>query len=380
MKKSNFIWVILLAAAVSALAGCDKATAASANGNGAAARVPEVEVVQVKLEERLWTQTYPARVEGSRKVQVRPRVSGIIVKRSYAEGALVKEGDELFLIDPVPYRLAADKARADLARADAQLAQAERDWKRVEKLFASGSVSEKQRDDALSARDIAKANRGIAQSALEQAELNLGYTSVTSPVSGVTSMEVFNEGSLVSSADILTTVTQQDPIHVKFSLPEGDPAYQQLFANGFRHKEGSKALTLFTRSGDKYGRSGQVNFLETGVDPATASVRLRAEFDNPDAQLLDGQFARVAFEDLKLTLSALIPEAAVIMSPHGPLVYVVGENGTVQVRPVRLGPVLEEGQLVTGGLADGDRVIITSLIRLKPGAPVSARVKGEATH
>jgi len=377
MKKSIISRVALLLAGVVAFSGCKNDGAEASAMAAHQQQIPEVEVVSISLQALPWTQTYPSRVEGARQVEVRPRVSGIIVKRSYVEGSLVAEGDALFQIDPVPYKLAVQKAAAELAHASALEKQAERDMKRVTKLYESNAVSEKQRDDAISTYDLAKASRLSSDVALKQAELDLSYTSVTSPISGVTSKEVFNEGSLVSSADILTTVIQLDPVFVLFSLPEGDPAFQQLFANGSRHKEGSTALTLFTRNSLEYGSLGQVNFQETGVNPQTGSVRMRAKFANAEGVLLPGQFARVAFKDLKLNPSAVIPEAAILMTANGAIVYTVDENNTVQPRPVVLGPVLDQGQLITSGLNDGDRVIITSLIRLKPGMPVKAKVHGE---
>lgn len=360
-----------MVAAILVIAGCSKAEKAAANhGNG---QVPEVEVVDIHLQNLPWVQTYPGRVEGVRRAEVRPRVGGIIVKRSYVEGSVVKEGDELFKIDPIPFEIQVDLATAEYNRAQAQEKQASQDLVRVSKLFETASVSEKQHDDAVAAYDLAKAASMAAKASLRQAKVNLGYTSVTAPVSGVTGMEEYTEGSLVSSADKLTVVTQLNPIYVQFSLPEGDPAYQQLFAKGFRQKEGSTAITLFTRNGAAYSHSGQVNFSETGVDPQTGSVRMRAAFPNPDGVLLPGQFARVAFKDLKLKPCAVIPEAAVLMTQMGALVYVVDEKGQVAARPVELGPVLKEGQLVTAGLNDGDRVIFTSLIRLRPGMPVVAK-------
>jgi len=358
-----------------ALAACGKETK---QASGVQQRRPEVEVVEIHLQNLPWKETYPARVEGVRSAEIRSRVGGIIVKRSYVEGSFVKEGDELFKIDPVPFEIALEKAQADHASALAREKQAGADFARIDKLFASGSVSDKQHDDAVAAYDLAKAATMAAHAALRQAEVNLGYTSVSAPFSGVTGKETMTEGNLVSSADILTVVTQLDPIYVLFSLPEGDPAFRQLFAKGSRHKEGSTAMTLFTRSGSAYGRPGQVNFAETGVDPQTGSVRMRAEFPNDSGELLPGQVVRLAFADLKLEPCAVIPADAVIMSPMGAIVYTVDAENKVAPRPVQLGPVLKEGQLVTGGLAEGDRVIITSLIRLKPGNPVVPRSAGRA--
>jgi membrane fusion protein (multidrug efflux system) len=374
MKQAILHKILPIMAGALFLSACGKEAAQSAQS--APSRAMEVEVIPVKLESLAWKETYPARVEGMRRAEVRPRVSGIIVKRLYEEGSFVEEGAVLFQIDPVPYELAVEKAKAELARAAAQARQTARDRDRVTRLFETGAVSEKQRDDAISAFELAEAGELSAQAALRQAELNLDYTKVTAPVSGVTGMEVLTEGSLVSSADKLTTVTQLDPIYVQFSLPEGDPAYQQLFARGSRQKEGSTALTLFTRNGSEYGRPGQVNFSETGVDPQTGSVRMRAQFENADSVLLPGQFARIAFKDLNLAPCAVIPEAAVLMTARAPIVYVVNGENKVEPRPVMLGPVVDGGQMIVAGLAEGDRVIITSLIRIRPGMTVVPRIKG----
>ena len=367
MNRNRIAGVIAIPCIALLLAACGKGGKAAAGPNMGP---PEVEVVQVHLQQIAWKQTYPARIEGVRSAEIRPRVGGIIVRRAYREGSVVKEGDTLFQIDPAPYEIAVEKAQGDYDSALAREKQAVADLDRVNKLFATGSVSDKQHDDAVAAADLAKATSVSAHATLRQAQLNLDYSSVKAPFAGVTGMENLSEGSLVSSADKLTVVTQLDPIYVLFSLPEGDPAYQQLFANGSRHKEGSTATTLFTRSGLAYSRPGQVNFSETGVDPQTGTVRMRAEFANPDGELLPGQFVRISFTDLKLPPSAVIPEASVLMTPMGAMVYTVGADNKVAPRPVTLGPVLKEGQLVMSGLAEGDKVIITSLIRIRPGMPV----------
>jgi membrane fusion protein (multidrug efflux system) len=374
MKKTLVMGLAAASTGMLLLCGCGK------SADKAAARVApamEVEVVTIQRITPEWKQTYPARVDGMRHAEVRPRVSGILVKRLYTEGSFVKEGEVLFQIDPVPFEIAVEKAKADLLSAQAQANKAVRDFERVEKLFKTGAMSDKQHDDAISTNELAKAGVLSAQALLRQAELNLDYSSVKAPISGVTDKEEFTEGSLVSSADKLTAITQLDPVYVQFSLPEGDPAYQQLFAKGSRQKEGSTAMTLFTRNGEVYGSSGQVNFSESGVDPATGAVSMRAEFSNTEGKLMPGQFARIAFKGLNLMPCAIIPEDAVLMTAQAPIVYVVDGKNTVQPRPVALGPVVKEGQIIMGGLNDGDRVIITSLIRIRPGVPVVPKTKGQ---
>ena len=376
MKSKHFIpGILLLIAGVVMTSGC-KSKKASAELTRAMP-IPEVEVVQVSLQAMPWKHSYPARVESPRSVEIRPRVSGILISRSYVEGDRVEAGDELFRIDPIPYELAVDRAKADCERALAQERQAQREKDRVMRLFSTEAVSEKQRDDALSAFELAQAGRMAAEASLKQAELNLEYTRVTSPIRGVTTLETLNEGSLVSSSNILTTVTQLDPLHIRFSIPEGDPALDILKSNAVQE---NSALVLTLRNGQPYPLKGDLSFIDSGVDPKTGGVRVRADFANPDGVLLPGQFIRVSFENLLLPPMTVIPEQAVLMTAMGAMVYVVDENNTIQPRPVVLGPVLESGQLIKSGLNEGDRVIFTSLIRLRPGMQVKAIEKGAEAH
>lgn len=376
MKSKHFIpGILLLIAGVVMTSGC-KSKKASAELTRAMP-IPEVEVVQVSLQAMPWKHSYPARVESPRSVEIRPRVSGILISRSYVEGDHVEAGDELFRIDPIPYELAADRAKADCERALAQERQAQREKDRVMRLFSTEAVSEKQRDDALSAFELAQAGRMAAEASLKQAELNLEYTRVTSPIRGVTTLETLNEGSLVSSSNILTTVTQLDPLHIRFSIPEGDPALDILKSNAVQE---NSALVLTLRNGQPYPLKGDLSFIDSGVDPKTGGVRVRADFANPDGVLLPGQFIRVSFENLLLPPMTVIPEQAVLMTAMGAMVYVVDDNNTIQPRPVVLGPVLESGQLIKSGLNEGDRVIFTSLIRLRPGMQVKAIEKGAEAH
>jgi membrane fusion protein (multidrug efflux system) len=184
----------------------------------------------------------------------------------------------------------------------------------------------------------------------------------------VTSLEKLPEGSLVNAGDALTTVTQLDPMYVLFSLPEGDPAY-----NLFMSSQGSRNydLSLERRNNGHYQERGKINFTETRIDENTGTVRVRASFPNPQNLLLPGQFVRIGFENLHLPEAAIIPPKAVLATPQGNMVYVLGEGNTVTPRPVVLGPVINGDQLVMAGLQDGDRVISSSLIRIRPGMPVT---------
>ena len=377
--KSNIILgnisVISLLVASGLLGGCDSENMHKQQTGENAAKQPiqggpmTVGVVTVKTEALPWIQTYPGRAEGFQKVEIYPRVGGVIVDRPYTEGSEVKKGEVLFQIDPKPYEVTLRQANAQLQKANANFRSTQRDWARAKSLFETNALSERLRDVALSAYELAQADVEIANANVSASQLNLDYSSVESPVNGVTSSERLPVGSLVNTSNALTTVTQLDPIYVNFSLPEGDPAYEQVI----QHSENLNDITLSVTSRETVGDAikGSINFKETRVDPQNGTIRLRAVFPNPEKTLLPGQFVRVLFENLNLEKMAVIPESAVLATPKGNIVYVVDQENKVAARPVALGPVLDAGQLISKGLKEGDRVINSSLIRIRPGMPVT---------
>jgi len=372
-KGTAFIASLLLASLL--LGGCGREkgnhpqTGERAGGSQIQGGPLPVEVVTVKTEALPWTQTYPGRAEGYQRVEIYPRVGGIIIDRPYTEGTDVHQGDVLFQIDPKPYEVALRQANAQLQKTQANLRSAEREWNRARSLFETNALSERLRDNALSAYELAQADVEIAQANLSARQLDLDYTSVESPIDGVTSSERLPIGSLVNTGDALTTVTRLDPMYVNFSLPEGDPAYQQIVDK--RVNLANITLSLTSRETLGNAIKGHINFKESRVDAQNGTIRLRAEFANSDKVLLPGQFVRVNFENLFLDEVAIIPEAAVLATSRGNMVYVVDKENKVAVRPVALGPVLEAGQLINKGLVAGDRVINSALLRIRPGMPVN---------
>ncbi|WP_111642713.1 efflux RND transporter periplasmic adaptor subunit [Marinimicrobium alkaliphilum] len=308
---------------------------------------------------------YAGRVRGLREVDVRARVPGILQERRYREGDVVEQGQTLFQIEPESYELAVRSAEAERADARAANAQAEREWERVSGLYERDAVSRRERDQAEANREAGKARLARAQSALDDARRNLRYTRVEAPVSGIAGIEGFNEGNLVEPGMHLTTLTQQDRVHLHFALPETDAAIQR--AHGDR--EGARAAQLILSSGEDYPAQGQIDFTDSRIDPATGSVRMRAEFPNPEGDLVPGQFVRV-----RVTLAVyddifLIDPAAVSQGPEGPQVFVVADD-TAEARPVRLGPVVDGKQVVHEGLSGGDRLVVNGHVALGNGAPV----------
>lgn len=338
---------------------------------------PEVSVLTVKPEDVPLSFAYAGRASEARKVQIRARVEGTLVQRAYIEGARVRRGDLLFVIDPAPLRAAANAAVAQLAQARAAAQQAELDAQRAEEVFARQLISVRDRDVAISARDQARAALDRAAADADRAAISLGYTRVTAPVSGITSVEAMPEGSYVSPQpehSLLTTITQIDPMVVDFSVSEADNARLRTLMSSGRlvgpvRGEGTARLTL--GDGSVYPQPGNVEYLDVVLDPQTGTLLGRAEFPNPQAQLLPGQFVAVVLGGYTLKGAIAIPEKAVQQGPAGPFVYVVDAEGKAEIRPVTLGmPVRGVDRVVDAGLAAGDRVIIDNLMKVQPQAPV----------
>ena len=353
-----------IAAAILLVAGCGKDT--TSGQQPAAAPPPQVAVVEVVPQTVTLERIYPGRAQAADDVEVRARVQGILLKRHYTEGSRVKAGTLLFEIDPAPFEAKVAQAEAELARAQAQLRQAEREWVRTSALFQDNAVSARQRDEALSAYELAQANVATAEAVLRDARIQLGYTKVTAPIDGFTGLREVSEGNLVQPGTLLTTIRQLDPLHVLFSMPEADAVAQR------RHGAGAAQLpaTLLLPTGAAYDKPGKIDFTATAIDPRTSTVQARAVFANPKGLLLPGQFVRVAVGGLEVPDSIVVPPKAIAQGPQGPAVYVVDEQNVAQLRPVKLGPLVPQGQVIDEGLVGGERVIVEGLVRVRAGNPV----------
>ena len=297
-----------------------------------------------------------AQTEGARETEVRARVGGILVKRLYQEGETVKAGQALFQIDRSSYEIALSEARA---KSD----QASREMKRLKGLIESKAISQKEYDDAAS-------NNAIAQAALHQAELNLAWTTVTAPVAGTTGRAAKSEGNLVTvgSDSLLTSIYQLNPMWVRFSLGESDLA---KFPGGRVSAKDVTGVQLVMANGTIYDKPGKLNFLASNIDTTLGTQALRAEFTNPDNQLLPGQFVRIRLLTGERDGVFLVPQSAVVQSEQGALVMLAGEGDKVTPRPIQAGEWLGKDWVVLGGLKAGDKVIIDNLMKLRPGAPVA---------
>jgi len=333
---------------------------------------PEVTVVTLERSDVELPFEVPGRLQGSREVEVRARVKGILESWTYSEGEPVREGQLLFRIDPAQYLAAVDRAKAAVAESEARLARAERDAARLGPLAEREAVSRREYDDALSERDLAKAALESSRALLRSAELELGYTRVTAPVSGVSGRALKSQGSLVDDGEnsLLTTISRLDPIWALFTLSDRDLARleHELGQIGKRLEDLEAELVL--ANGAVYPERGRMNFAGSQIDPSTGSVELRAEFANASGTLLPGQFVRVRLRGVERRGALLVPQRAVQQGGGGRSVYVVDAGGKAELRPVELDQWSGDQWLVDSGLAEGERVVVDGALRVRPGSEV----------
>jgi len=317
--------------------------------------------------------TYTARTVGSREVEVRARVSGIVLKRRYEEGQPVKQGQPMFLIDPEPIRARLASAKADVAVAKARLDEAQRQRDRILPLFEKNAVSQSRRDEAVSGFEVAQANVAAAESHLKTAELDLEYTDVRAPITGLTSREVLSEGSLVStdqSSSLLTRIVQVDPLYIEFSVPEAEAAL--LRSAAANRQAPPPTVKLLLEDGNEFPDAAKLTFVDNAVDTNTGTVRVRAVLQNKDAKLIPGQFLRARVEGVSLGQVVSIPRKAIMSSPQGSMVWIVDAENKVQPRPVQMGRSMGNNVVITDGLAAGDRYVVEGVMKLRaPGTLVN---------
>lgn len=349
---------------VALLAGCERA-----ESQPAPPPPPSVTVAKAQQGEVTDWAEFTGRFEAVDRVELRPRVSGYIESVRFHEGAEVKKGDVLFVIDPRPYKAALDRAEGELARIRAQAVYADSESQRAERLLSSKAISQGEHDSRVSQHSQSQADVRSAQAAVDAAKLNLEFTRVVSPIDGRVSRAVVTEGNYVSAGgSVLTSVVSLDPIYVSF---DGD---EQSYLN-FRPKVGensaNSAVFVGLANEEGYPHTGQLNFLDNALNPATGTIRVRALLANPDRQFTPGLFARVRIPGSERYSTTLIPEAAIATDQDRRYVLVVDDTGTVEYRPVQLGGVHEGRRVVRDGLAPGEQVVVSGLQRARPGSKVT---------
>lgn len=387
-KKSS-IWPrsALLLLPLALLVACGKSDAPGGAGAGASAGgppampPPQVSVVTVQPKDTAITFEYTGQTAGSRETEVRARVPGILQRRLFEEGSTVKAGASLFQIDPANLQTQVASTDAAIAVAEARLNQTKRDMARLGPLIAEKAISQKEFDDSKSAVESAEASLKQARAQANEAKLNLGYTRVTAPISGVTGTAAKADGSLVNSADMLTTIVQVNPIYVNFSVSEGDMlklnkqmANGQVAVPGKKSNNGSVAfgVTVKLSDGSTFPRQGKMNFSSEKLNPTTGSFDARAEIANPDGALRPGQFVRVVLGGASRTQSITVPQRAILDGPMGKMVFKVTAENTLAPQPVEIDGWSNGEWIVTKGLKAGDRVMADGIIKAnKPGMTVT---------
>ncbi|MFL5067092.1 MAG: efflux RND transporter periplasmic adaptor subunit [Xanthobacteraceae bacterium] len=367
MMRGIFLSLLLFAA--QALVGCD--------GKPAASSVPPPPSVAVArpLQKVIneWDE-FTGRFTAVETVEVRARVSGFIDSIHFKEGQIVKQGDLLFVIDPRPYRIAVEQAKADVDRAKAKLDIAKLDVQRAAPLVRSQAVTEREFDTRRSTERDAAAQVASLEAALKQSELNLEWTEVRAPISGRISDKRVDTGNLISGATLLTVVVSIDPIHFVFDGSEADFLhYLRLAAAGTRPSSRDVQNPVSVRLADEteYRHQGRMNFVDNTVNPKTGTIRGRAVFDNKDGLLTPGFFGRLRLFGGQHE-ALLVPDNAVVSDQSRKIIFTVAEDGTVGTKLVELGPMVDGLRVIRSGLAPTDRIVIDGVQRARPGQKVTA--------
>lgn len=341
----------------------------------APAAPPEVAVVTVAPELVVLTTELPGRVSAFRTAEIRPQVSGVLMKRLYSEGAVVRSGQALYQIDPATYQAALDNAQATLARAEAQLPPLRLRAERVQSLQADRAVSQQDVDDAASALLQAEAEVKVWKAAVAAAQVNLSRCRITAPVSGRIGRSSATEGALVTAYQplALSTIQQIDSVYVDVTQSTGDVLQLRRRLDSGLLRQGSAEVSLVLEDGLAYSHRGLLRFREVTTDPTTGSVILRAAFPNPDAVLLPGMFVHALIEDGVSEQAILIPQQGVSRTPKGePIALVIGEGSIVEQRLLTLDRAVGSRWLVTSGLTIGEQVIVEGSQRARAGTTVKA--------
>ena len=362
-------WMITAMLTATLLAGCSSEPPAQG-----AMPAPLVEVMTVEAKDEPVSYEFVGQTEGSRAVEVRAQVSGLLVRRAYEEGASVTKGQLLFEIDPDTYKAALEQAQGGMAQVQARYVQAKQELDRILPLYAKNAVSQRDRDTAQGAFNGAKADLDAARALVDEARIKLGYAYVTSPVNGYAGKEYRSVGNLIAagspSESLLTVVNQVDPMYANFALPS--PFYMRMRTLHSQKRLSSLApvahITLADNS--RYPTPGKITFIDKAVNPGTSVISARAEFPNPDLFVLPGQFVRVTLSGLFLKDAILVPQKAVIQTQSGPVVVVVNKDDKAEMRPVRLSDNVGNSFLLEEGLTSGERIVVEGTNKAVPGQPV----------
>ena len=391
-KSMKHILCISLVA-VGLFTGCQKE-------KPAVVQAPAVNAVEVVQQDYPWLMEYPAQVAGSLDVQIRAQVGGILEARLYDEGEFVTAGTQLFQINDTEYKVALEKARGTLSQAQANVTHTQRVYQRMKLLRAENAVSQQDYDNALSDYETAKANLQVAKAGVQDAQINLGYTKVMAPISGIAGKEIQTVGSLISEqgdSGLLTTLVQIDPLYINFSMPGsqfeklaqgyrdgtitmGDEDNPDMLKSGQYRQTASDQVPIYVEvllpNGKVYPQRGKLIFFDSSENTQTSSIAIKAQIPNParSRELIPGQFVRIRLVGAVFKNAVLIPSSAVLASANGLTAYVLREDNTVEVRPVRAN-LQNNMYIVSFGLKAGERIIDGGLAKIRPGEKVTPTVQ-----
>jgi membrane fusion protein, multidrug efflux system len=373
-------WMVILMALLGgvALAACDR-------GKQSATPPPlEVATVTIQPQQLVLTTELPGRTSAYLVAEIRPQINGIIQKRLFTEGADVQSGQVLYQIDPAPFQASLDSAKASLAKSRANLPVTRAKAERYAALLTEKAVSVQDYEDRDSALKQAEADVEYCKAAVETARINLGYTQVTTPVSGRIGKSNVTDGALVTAyqATPLATIQQLDPIYVDVPQSTADLLRLKRRMEDKRlHQDGSNQnmVKLILEDGTKYPPEGELQFRDVTVDKTTGSVVLRIVFPNPEGVLLPGMFVRAVVKEGTNEQAILIPQQAVSRDPTGnPIALIVDGEDKVQQRTITVDRAIGDRSLISSGLAAGDRVVVEGLQKIRPGAFVKVTPFGPA--
>ena len=349
-------------------------TPAQAQQQGMQRPPVEVTVYTVAPQTVVLTQDLPGRTSSFQVAEIRPQVTGIIIDRLFTEGSFVKEGQQLYQIDPAPYQATYDSAVADLRKAEANLKSVEPKLDRYRELVNVGGVSRQQYDDALASMEQAKADIAVAQAAVARAKINLDYTKVFAPISGQIGKSSVTKGALVTAnqGTALATIQNLSKVYVDVSQSSGEIMRLRKQMTAGLKQGPLLAELLLEGEKEPYGLKGEIQFSDVTVDEGTGMVQLRILFPNPDGYLLPGLFVKARVAQSKLENAIMVPQQAVVRSAGGDTtVWAVAADNTVNPRPIKVSKAFGDKWLIDSGLAAGDKVVVAGLQKIAPGAKVS---------
>lgn len=369
LTKTRCLSAAMLSALIVGLSGCSDGNAQKANQSPQSQNMPPlpVSVHVVRFKDAAIEKTYPAILNAYEKVDIVARVSGILEKKHFEEGALVKKGDLLYTIEPDIYQAKLDTAKAVLEKAHSTLQKAAKDWERAKVLKKTNAISPKEIDFYMTEYTNAKAELSNAKANLKQAQIEFDYTAIKAPINGIAGIKKQDIGNYIdegSESAFLTTITNTNPLHVEFSIPKNDvDTYLPQIKNS------KTVIKLLNGKNDKSQHNGTIDFIAPEIDANTNSLLLRAKINNDSADLIAGDFVKISIEGLIAPNTAIIPEEAILQTPNGTMVYVV-ENGTAKMRPIKTDILTKEGVIVKSGLKEGDKIITNNIPKIRPDTKV----------